>query len=131
MNTFSRFIAAAALAAPLLVSAAAPARGYDIDIVSPADLSTVFDNSGDFLVRMTVVPDLAAGDRLEFLVDGNAMGPPSAILEIPLQGIPRGEHVLQARIIDATGNVGSISPPSVVYVWQASMLFPNRQAGRH
>ena len=127
MNLRARFILAAALAVPLLATAALPARAYDIDIVSPADLSTVFDNSGDFSVRMTVVPDLEAGDRLEFLVDGTPVGPPSPILEIPLQGIPRGEHVLQARVIDSTGNVGAMSPPSVVYVWQASLLFPNRR----
>ncbi len=126
MRTLSRYIAAVALAMPMLAAAQTAAR-YDVDIVSPADLSTVFNDSGDFQVRTTVKPDLEAGDRLEFLVDGNSIGPPSPILEMPLYGIRRGEHVLQARIIDATGNVASISPPSVVYVWQASLLFPNRR----
>jgi hypothetical protein len=127
MHVLYRFITAAALAAPVLATAAPDVRGYSIDIVSPADLSTVFNDSGDFTVRTTVAPDLAAGDRLEFLVDGSPIGPPSPVLEIPLYGIPRGEHVLQARIIDSTGNVASVSSPSVVYVWQASRLFPNRR----
>lgn len=73
-----------------------------------------------------MAPDLAAGDRLEFLVDGTPVAPPSVILEFPLYGIPRGEHVLQARVIDSTGNVASTSPATVMYVWQASLLFPNR-----
>ena len=126
MRTLLRLIAAAALAVPML-AAAETARHYDVDIVSPADLATVFNDNGDFQVRTTVTPDLAAGDRLEFLVDGDPIGPPSPILEIPLYGITRGEHALQARIIDSTGNVASFSPPIVVYVWQASLLFPNRR----
>ena len=126
MHRLSRFIAVAALAAPMFV-VAAPTGRYDVDIVSPGDLATVFSDSGDFSVRTKVVPDLAAGDRLEFLLDGTPIGPPSPILELPLYGITRGEHVLQARIIDSTGNVASVSPASVVYVWQASLLFPNRR----
>ena len=127
MRALSRFIAAAALAVPTLAAAQPAARQYDVAIVSPADLATVFNDSGDFQVRTTVTPDLAAGDRLEFLVDGNPIGPPSPILELPLYGIPRGEHVLLARVIDASGNVAAVSPASVVYVWQASLLFPSRR----
>src|SRR5258708_38403388 len=110
MPTLSRFIAAVALAMPMLAAAQTAAR-YDVDIVSPADLSTVFNDSGDFQVRTTVKPDLEAGDRLEFLDGGNSIGPPSPILEIPLYGITRGEHVLQARITDAPGTAASVSQP--------------------
>jgi hypothetical protein len=125
MHRLYRLVTAAALAVPVL-AAGAPAGAYNVDIVSPADLATVFSDSGDFTVRTTVAPDLAAGDRLEFLVDGTPIGPPSPILELPLYGITRGEHVLQARVIDSSGNVASVSQASVVYVWQASRLFPNR-----
>ncbi|SRR5258706_10225564 len=122
-------IATAALLAVPAPGAAAPGAGiYEVDIVSPTDQQTVFSDSGDFSVQTTVVPDLAMGDRLEFLVDGTPVAPPSPILEFPLHGVTRGEHVLQARIIDSTGNVASTSPPTVVYVWQASLLFPDRNA---
>ncbi len=127
MRSLLHLIAPAVLALPMLAFAAAPeARAYDVNIVSPADLETVFSDSGDVQVHASVVPDLAAGDRLELLVDGDSIGPPSPILEIPLYGMTRGEHVLQARVIDSTGNVASTSPPSVVYIWQASLRFPNR-----
>ncbi len=49
-------------------------------------------------------------------------------LAFALSDIPRGEHQLQTRIIDSTGNVGSVSPSSTFYMWQASRLFPNRVA---
>jgi hypothetical protein len=121
MRILSTLVTAAVLAVPA-VGAAAPAAGsYEVDIVSPTDQQTVFSDSGDFSVQTMVVPDLAMGDRLEFLVDGEPVAPPSPILEFPLYGIPRGEHVLQARVIDSSGNVASISQPSVVYVWQASL----------
>ncbi len=126
MRVLLSVLTAAVLAAPTLGAAAPRAGSYDVDIVSPTDQQTVFSDSGDFTVHTTVVPDLAAGDRLEFLVDGTPIGPPSPILELPLNGVTRGEHVLQARIIDSTGNVASISPATVVYVWQASLLFPSR-----
>jgi hypothetical protein len=128
MRILSSLFTAAVLAVPALGAAAPGPSSYDVEIVSPADLATVFSDTGDVPVRTTVVPDLSMGDRLELLVDGRSVAPPSAILEFPLSGITRGEHVLQARIIDSTGNVASTSPASVVYVWQASLLFPNRAA---
>ena len=78
-------------------------------------------------VRVTVVPDLASGDQVELLVDGMPAAEPSTTLDFPLVGLVRGTHVLQARIIDSTGNVGSISPSITFYVWEASRLFPVRR----
>ena len=126
MRTLWSLVTAAVLAAPALGAAAPGVASYDVDIVSPSDQETVFSDTGDLSVRTTVVPDLAMGDRLEFLLDGTPVAPPSPILEFPLYGVTRGEHVLQARIIDSTGNVASTSPPRVVYIWQASLHFPNR-----
>jgi hypothetical protein len=127
MRILSSFVVAAGVALPALAAAVPGAAGYDVEIASPADQETVFSDSGDISVRTTVAPDLAMGDRLEFLLDGTPVAPASPILEFPLHGVARGTHVLQARILDSTGNVASISPPSVVYVWQASLLFPDRR----
>jgi hypothetical protein len=77
--------------------------------------------------QVTVAPELATGDNVGLLLDGMPVAPPMKSLDFPLYGITRGQHLLQARIIDATGNVGSISPPSIFYVWEASRLFPDRR----
>jgi hypothetical protein len=127
MRKLTRIAAAASLAAAALGALAQGNPEYDLDIVDPAEWGTVFNNNGDVLVRATVVPDLAAGDQVELLVDGLSAAPPSAVLEFPLSGLTRGQHRLQARVIDATGNVGSVSPSSTFYVFQASRLFPNRR----
>jgi hypothetical protein len=121
---FGIVAATVALAAHGVVAQQTP--GYDLAIVEPADGLTVFDDGGDVAVRVSVVPGLENGDQVELLLDGLPVAPPGASFEFPLSGVTRGEHQLQARIIDATGNVGSISPSSTVNVWQASLLFQPR-----
>jgi hypothetical protein len=113
---------AAFIAVPALAASAAGSSHYEVGIVSPADQQTFFSDNGDFPVRTTVVPDLAPGDNVEFLIDGMPVAPPSQVLEFPIYGITHGEHVLQARVIDSSGNVAAISSANVVYVWQASLL---------
>jgi hypothetical protein len=112
---------------PRYVVDAPDVPAYQLDIVDPANQATIFNNNGDVLVRVTVVPDLANGDQVELLVDGVPAAEPGTALEFPLTGLVRGTHMLQARIIDSSGNVGSISPSSTIYVWEASRLFPNRR----
>jgi hypothetical protein len=114
-----KFAMAAAVLA--LVAAAAPgvaAQGgssYQLSIVSPPDESTVFSDSGDVAVKATIAPPLAQGERIEFLVDGMPAGPPTRSLEFSLSGTARGQHLLQARVIDTTGNVAAISQSDTFY----------------
>jgi hypothetical protein len=128
MRALIRTTAAALVAVAALGASAQEASSYELGIVVPAAASTVFSDTGDVTVQASVVPELAPGDKVELLVDGAPAGPASASLDFALTGIPRGQHVLQARIIDASGNVGSVSPPDTFYVWAASLLFPNRKA---
>src|SRR5258706_8611353 len=126
-----KLLAILALAAACASTAQAderPGQRYVLDIAAPSDEAMVFSNSGDLSVRVAVAPQLAQGDSVEVLLDGVPAASPSASLEVPLTGVARGRHVLQARIIDSTGNVGSVSASSMVYVWQASTLFPTRHA---
>jgi hypothetical protein len=113
IRTFSHIASAAILAVSAAGLGAQELSRYALDIVNPGDDAAVLDDNGDVSVRATVVPDLAASDRVELLLDGLAVAPPASTLEFPLSGIGPGQHVLQARIIDSTGNVGSISPPSI------------------
>jgi hypothetical protein len=126
IRTLLRIAAAAVIAMPALGAFAQGSPDYNLDIVTPADEATVFDDNGDVMVHTTIVPDLANGDRVQLLVDGLPAAPPATSLEFPLAGITRGQHLLQARIIDSTGNVGPVSSSSTFYVWEASLLFPNR-----
>jgi hypothetical protein len=123
----SRVVFAIGVAAALASGGAfAQAPVYDIDIAEPTSDQTVFSDTGDVDVRATVAPDQARGYRVEFLIDGQSAGNPSSSLDAHLNGIVRGQHVVQARLVDSAGNVAALSPPTVFYVWQASMIFPNR-----
>ena len=121
-----RLAAATAIAMAAFGAFAQEIPGYNLDIGAPGNDATVFDDNGDVMVRVTVVPDLAKGDQVELLLDGMPVAPPTTSLDFPLYGILRGQHLLQARIIDATGNVGSISPSSSFNVWETSLLLPDR-----
>jgi hypothetical protein len=111
---------------PVLGVSAQETPGYRLSIVNPGNDTTVFSDPGNVRVQAAIVPQLANGDQVELLVDGEPAGPPSTTLDFSLSGIPRGQHLVQARVIDSTGNVDAISPSSTFYVWQASRLFPNR-----
>lgn len=112
-RTLARLAAAAAFALPAL---GAWAQDYQLTIVDPGDEDTVLSDHGEMTVRAAVMPELAPGDRIELLVDGLPAAAPATTPEFSLSGVSRGLHILQARIIDPTGNVGSISPSDAVYV---------------
>jgi hypothetical protein len=110
-------IATAATALALALGApsafAQEAANYRLQIVEPADEATV---SSDVGIRASVAPQLARGDDVEVLLDGESVSAPTSALEFRVADLAPGPHLLQARIIDSTGNVGSISPPSFFYV---------------
>jgi hypothetical protein len=126
MGSTIRMAVAALAATAALAAGAQQAAPYRVTIGNPGDDATVYSDTGEMTVQVAVTPDLAGGDSVELLVDGEPAGLPTTSLDFPLTGMARGQHMLQARIIDATGNVGSMSPPSTFYVWAASLLFPNR-----
>jgi hypothetical protein len=114
MNGSLRITAAATLAA--CAFGAAAQEPYQLGIADPMDQAVVSGDQGALVVRAAVVPALGGGDRLELLVDGTPVAKPSDQLEFHLTGIAPGVHVLQTRIIDATGNVGEISPTNILTV---------------
>ena len=99
-----------------------------IAVTKPADGSTVFNNAGNMEVTVAVSPALraAAGDQIVLLVDGRRTAAQSAT-DFKLTGIVRGEHTLEAQVVDGSGNTLIASKPVKFYMWQASRLFLNRR----
>ena len=118
--------------APPIVTQRAQARttaAYDsIAVARPANDATVFDNGGNVDVTVAVSPalDKGAGDRIELILDGRRVSLQSAG-QFKLSGIARGEHSLEARVVDGSGNLLISSSPVKFHMWQASRLFPNRR----
>ena len=104
---------------------------YDglLAVVSPALGETVHDNDGQ--VRVTVVASGPAGElpaAFRPLLDGSRHGPDRRSPTFVLEGVERGEHVLQVQWIAADGSVARTSPPVTFHLWRASALFPSRVA---
>jgi hypothetical protein len=123
-------IASLSAAALLPIGASAQQRAPDsryeaIEIVQPQDKSTVFDNSGHVEVRIRMSPgaEPAPGDRMMLFLDEHAVVPKGQALE----HVVRGEHRLQARILDSSGRSVIESKPITFYLWQASRNFPSRR----
>ena len=101
---------------------------YDsIAVVKPADNSTVFNNAGNVEVMVAVSPALRAdaGDRIALILDGRRVSVRRAT-HFKLSSITRGEHTLEAQVVDRSGYTLISSNPLKFYLWQASRLFPNR-----
>lgn len=105
----------------LLVSAASAA---DIEIFKPKNEETVHNNSGTVTVEIMAL--LAPGQSIRLLIDGGRAAPDSRDLTFRLQGVERGEHTLQALVLDKRGYVVTRSQPVIFFMWQASSQFPNR-----
>ncbi len=128
MARFASLLAAAfagALAASPL-PAQTPGKYTEVAIVQPAHEATVHDNQGNVAVQVAVSPSLAPRDRIVVLLDGRPAAR-QAGTAVALSGVERGEHTLQALVVDANGATLATSQPVTFYMWQASRLFPSRK----
>ncbi len=105
----------------LLVSAAS---AVDIEVFKPKNQETVHNNSGNVSVEIMALLD--PGHTIRLLIDGDRAAPDSRDLTFRLQGVERGEHTLQALVLDRRGHVVKRSQPVTFFMWQASKQFPNR-----
>ncbi|MCP0914010.1 MULTISPECIES: DUF4124 domain-containing protein [Legionella] len=76
-----------------------------IAITQPEDQATIRNNQGSIGVLVQVEPALRAGDKLQILFDGAALGQPQTTMAFELQNINRGSHTIAAQVLDAEGNV--------------------------
>ena len=105
-----------------------PPTYTSIAIVQPANAATIFDNAGNVAVKVALspAPDLDAGDRIALTLDGQQVALRSTT-QFRLSAVVRGEHRLEARIVDRDGNTVIASAPVDFHLWQASRLFQNRR----
>lgn len=87
-----------------------------VNIVSPPDGGTVWDNSGNMTVAIGLQPELGPGDKIRLLLDGKTVGESDSQNEFPIEGVDRGEHHLQVEIINSEGQIVKSSGTSTVYL---------------
>jgi len=93
-----------------------------LNILTPANESTLRSNSGNISLGLQLEPTLQATHQLRILLDGNE-AKLSRSLQVSLTNIPRGQHSLSVQIIDADNRVLKQSPSHTIYLQRHSKLF--------
>ena len=109
--------------------ACAPAGAAQVAILAPVQQDTIHDNAGNLAVEVKVEPptDPRKGTSIRILLDGKPAAPDSAGMTFALTGVERGEHWLQALLIDPQGQTLSVSDTVHFTMWQASKNSPARK----
>ncbi|MBY5923293.1 DUF4124 domain-containing protein [Ferrimonas balearica] len=95
---------------------------YRIRLTEPAQGATVRDNNGQLNLNIALEPDLKADHRIELLLDGKVIRTVGSGGSFALDNLDRGEHLLQARVIDENGKVLASSGKRTVYLHRHSQL---------
>jgi len=111
--------------APVLAQSGAPG----IAIISPKNEETLHDNAGRVPVSIAIQGsgELPEHSSVRVLLDGKPHGASRNGASFMLEGVERGEHTLQAQVVDAGGKTILSSDTVTFYLWQASRLFPGRK----
>jgi hypothetical protein len=92
-------------------------------VVSPTPNQVFFGGGVTVPVQVQLDRALRPGDQLVIIVDGKRT-PANGGLTATLTGLDRGEHTLQAEVLDAAGSVVISSSSVTFYVRQPSIARP-------
>lgn len=100
-----------------------------MSIVQPVDSATIHNNEGTLEVALAVSPILQIENdhRIRMFLDGEIVAEARPTAQFSLIDIERGTHILQAAVIDKSGQPLITSAPITFYMWRASARFPARQ----
>ena len=108
-----------------------PVRAAQVQILAPAQHDTIHDNAGNVQVELQIEPaELQGGKLIRILIDGKPAAPDAIATSFMLQGVERGEHWLQALLIDQQGQTSSVSDTVYFTMWQASAIIRAPRVGR-
>lgn len=94
-------------------------------ITSPSNGETLpTGQGGNVQVQLAIEPELQPGDRVQLRVDGAVSQSPMHTSVFALSQLERGEHQIQAELLDAQGRVRLSTPAITLYVQRASVNLP-------
>ena len=96
--------------------------------VKPEDDATVRSNQGIINAELKLTPALRtrSNNRVQFYLDGEPYGAPGSSLRITMGNVDRGEHILTASVLDASGEVIISSDPVVVHLHRHTLNNPSQ-----
>jgi len=96
--------------------------GYQsINISAPAQGTTIPPGQESIPVQVSLTPQLKDGDAIQLMFNGQPYVPASSSTSYNISSLIRGEHKIQAQIIDSEGNVIARSGTTTVYVKRHSI----------
>ena len=97
-----------------------------VSIASPTQEETLRDNTGAVPVTVVTEPELnsAAGHRFRYYLDGQAQGRLTESGRIIFENLDRGEHTVQAAIVDGSGRELIRSGSVKFFLHRQSVNFP-------
>jgi len=107
--------------------ATGPASYEVLRITRPEPNGTVRGSDGQLNVQLAIVPALGEDHYVSFTLDGRALSTRLRGTAFDLNGVDRGQHTLQARIVDADGRQLASSDPVTFTMRKDSLLMPGRQ----
>jgi len=94
------------------------------EIAQPKNDETIRSNEGVVSVSLSLSPTLAEGDAIQVFVDGNKLGGDVKSTQFTLKDLNRGTHTLQAKIVNADGNILKNASSINFHLRQASIIKP-------
>ena len=103
--------------------------GYQAMVITQPENGAALNNgAGEVDVSISLVPALRTdlGHGLTVTMDGKPVLQNSARMNVALNDVDRGEHELQAFVVDANGQVLFVSAPSRFSMVRTSVFLPGR-----
>lgn len=117
--------------APASVALGESAQYVQLAIASPAPDATLWNIEGTLTVDVAVAPRVHEGHRLGLIFDGQPQSQsPSSGTSFTLDGVFRGQHTVQAVIINGANEQVLRSAPVQFMVQQTSVLNQNNPNNR-
>lgn len=116
---------------PAVVDESQPMGYRQLEVIAPLPDETLHNNPGNLHIVAGVDPalNIAAGDRLQFYLDGKPVGEPGVTGEIMIPEVDRGTHTASVAVIDAAGNAVQRSDAVRFFLHRQSINFPTRKDG--
>lgn len=109
-----------------------PMAYRQLEVTAPTPDETLRSNPGNIRIAAGLDPvlNIAAGDRLQFYLDGAPVGDPGVAGEIVIRQVDRGTHTASVAVVDAAGNTLQHSASVRFFLHRQSVNFPTRKHGK-
>ncbi len=95
--------------------------GYEVSIASPTPGATIPPGYEQIPVKVSTKPGLQQGHLIQLMSNGQPYGSPSSRTSFSISPIIRGEHSIQAKILDSNNDIVGQSGITTVHVKRHSI----------